>query len=349
MVFSYYLWKIPYSIIWEIKNFFKKTDDIVFYCADELDWIVFRNVYKHLNNVNVVSKNRKVQLDLKKLGIKSSLMPSFPKTVIMARHALHKFPYKKIRRIGMRHGPYHFKKMISKNKYNAFDIFFFTSSKELEIAEKLGITSGAIGGFPKLDDAFNDSIHNSYLEELRKEIGINPNKPVIVFTATWDKSGMSAIHKWVNKIDSLSDDYNILVTLHPFIRDNSEFKECYFINDKNILPYLKLSDIIIGDTSSILAEACALNKLIITFKVDNAKRLSDEIKRLISEISIQINDFSELKSTISNLLLNPNSLRRSQEKWNAIMFDKLDGKASERIVEAIMKHLTNRSQDLKRN
>ena len=339
MVFSYYLWKIPYSIIWEIKNFIKKNEDVVFYCADELDWIVFRNVYKHLNNVDIVSKNKKVQLDLQKLGIKSSLLLAFPKTVIMARHALHKFPYKKIRKIGMRHGAYHFKKMISKKKYNAFDMYFFTSAKELEIAEKLGITSGAIGGFPKLDDAFNDSIHNSDLEELRKKMGCNQNKPTILFSATWDKSGMSAIHKWVNKIDSLSDDYNILVTLHPFIRNKYEFKKCYFINDKDILPYLKLCDIIVGDTSSILAEACALKKPIITFKVDNAKRLSTEIKRLISEISIQIEDFSELKSAINDLLLNPHCLQQSQEKWNAIMFDKLNGKHGEITAELIKQNL----------
>lgn len=342
MVFSYYLLKIPYSIIWELKNFFKKNDDIVFYCADELDWIVFRNVYNHLNNISIVSKNRKVQTDLKKLGIKSSLIPAFPKTVIMTRHALHKFPCKKINKIGMRHGPYHFKKMISKNKYNAFDMYFFTSAKELEIAEKLGITSGVIGGFPKLDDTFNDSINNSDLQELRKKIGINLNKPTILFSATWEKSEMSAIHKWINKIDSLSDDYNILVTLHPFMRNKYEFKNCFLINDRDIIPYLKLSDIIIGDTSSILAEACALNKPIITFKIDNAKRLSNEIKKIISEISIQIEDFSELKSAINNLLLNPHLLRQSQKKWNTIMFDKLDGKASKRIGEAIVKYLNDR-------
>ena len=341
MVFSYYLWKIPYSIIWEIKNLIKKNEDIVFYCADELDWIVFRNVYKHLNNVSIVSKNRKVQLDLQKLGIKSSLMPAFPKTVIMARNALHKFPYKKIKTIGMRHGPYHFKKMISKKKYNAFNMFFFTSCKELEIAKKLGITSGAIGGFPKLDGAFNDSIHNSDLEKLRKNIGINPNKQTILFTATWERSGMSAIHKWVNKIDFLSDDYNILVTLHPFIKNKYEFQKCHLINNKDILPYLKLSDIIIGDTSSILAEACALNKPIITFKIDNANRLSNEIKKLISEISIQIDDFSELKTAISNLLLNPHCLQQFQEKWNTIMFNKLDGKHGEITAELINRNLNN--------
>lgn len=339
MVFSYYLWKIPYSIIWEIKNIIKKNEDVVFYCADELDWIVFRNVYKHLNNVSIVSKNRKVQFDLQKLEIKSSLMPAFPKVVIMARHALHRFPYKKIRKIGMRHGAYHFKKMISKEKYNAFDLFFFTSIKELEIAEKLGITSGAVGGFPKLDDAFNGSISNLDLEKLRARIGIDPNKPIILFSSTWDKSGMSAIHKWINRIESLSDDYNILVTLHPFIKNKYKFKKCCFINDKNILPYLQLSDVIIGDTSSILAEACALKKLIITFKINNAIRLSNEIKKLISEISIQIDDFSELRSTINMLLLNPHCLKQPQEKWNAIMFDKLNGKHGKTIAELIKQNL----------
>ena len=45
---------------------------------------------------------------------------------------------------------------------------------------------------------------------------------------------------------------------------------------------------------------------------------------------------------INNLLLNPHCLRQSQEKWNAIIFDNLNGKTSDRIVEAIMKNLENK-------
>jgi len=344
MVFSYYLWKIPYSIIWEIKNFIKKNEDVVFYCADELDWIVFRNVHKYLNDVNIVAKNRKVQLDLQKLGIKSSLMPAFPKTVIMARHALHKFPYKKIRKIGMRHGPYHFKKMISKDKYNAFDMYFFTSSKELEIAEKLGITSGAIGGFPKLDQAFDGSITDDNIRKLKQKINIDPAKKTILFSTTWEKSGMSAGEKWYARLDELTSSYNILVTLHPWVSKIIRQKientpNVFLIKTPEILPYLILSDIMVSDTSSIIAEFCALNKPIITFKIQDSHRLTEEIKNMLREISEQINTFDELKSILSKVLKNPSKKQEQRQIYNTIMFDKLDGKTSERIVESIIKYL----------
>ncbi len=339
MVLSYYLWKIPYSIIWEIKNFIKKNEDVVFYCADELDWIVFQNVYQHLQKVKIVAKNRAVQRDLKNLGVDASLLPSFPKTVIMARHALHKFPHHTIKKIGMRHGPYHFKTMIDKSKYNAFDLFLFTSKFELVQAQELGIKCGASGGYPKLDNAFNNTYNDSELKQLKKKIGLDLSKKTILFTATWERSGMSAIRKWADKINSLHDDYNVLITLHPFIKNRYEFKECFEIKEKNVLPYMLMSDVIIGDTSSILAEACALNKAIITFRINKATRLNDEIKKLISEISIQINDFSEIQAAISELQRKPDLLYQSQEKWNAIMFDELNGNNGEIAAKLIKQYL----------
>jgi CDP-glycerol glycerophosphotransferase (TagB/SpsB family) len=290
--------------------------------------------------VNIVSKNKSVQSTLEKVGVESSLMPAFPKTVIMARHALHKFPYKKITKIGMRHGAYHFKKMISKEKYNAFDMYFFTSDKELEIAEELGFTSGAVGGFPKLDDAFNGSITTKELVKLRKAMRFD-NKPIILFSATWEKSGMSAVKRWNDRLYELTKEYNILVTLHPFTNSKIKQKlrrtlEIHFIEDKEILPYLMLADLLISDTSSIIAEFCALNKPIITFRTQDSHRLTKEIKSMLGEISEQINTFDELKSILPEVLTNPSKKQEQRQFYNTIMFGKLDGKHAQRMANTII-------------
>lgn len=346
MVFSYYLWKIPYSIVWEIKNFIKKNEDVVFYCADELDWIVFRNVYKHINNVSIVSKNKSVQSGLKKLGVESSLMPVFPKAVIMARHAFHKFPYKKIIKIGMRHGAYHFKKFIDASKYNAFDLFLFTSESELKQAKNFGITCGAVGGFPKLDQAFDGSITDDNIRKLKQKINIDPAKKTILFSTTWEKSGMSAVEKWYARLDELTSSYNIIVTLHPWVSKIIRQKientpNVSLIKTPEILPYLILSDIMVSDTSSIIAEFCALNKPIITFKIHSSYRLTKEVKSMIGEISEQINTFDELKSVLSEVLKNPSKKQEQRQVYNTIMFDKLDGKHARRMAKVLERCLKN--------
>jgi CDP-glycerol glycerophosphotransferase (TagB/SpsB family) len=290
--------------------------------------------------VNIVSKNKSVQSTLEKVGVESSLMPAFPKIVIMARHALHKFPYKKIKKIGIRHGPYHFKKMISKNKYNAFDMYFFTSDKELEIAEELGITSGAVGGFPKLDDAFNGSITTKELVKLRKTMHFD-NNPIILFSATWEKSGMSAVKRWNERLYELTKEYNILVTVHPFI--NSKIKkrlkripDIHFIEDKDILSYLMLADLLISDTSSIIAEFCALNKPIITFLTQDSYRLTEEVKSILEKISEQIITFDELKNILPGVLKNPSKKQEQRQFYSTIMFDNLDGKHAQRMANTII-------------
>ncbi|MCD6112400.1 MAG: CDP-glycerol glycerophosphotransferase family protein [Bacteroidales bacterium] len=339
MVFSYYLYYFPYRFIWKAKNFFKKENDIAFYCGDYLDYLIFKPVLKYLPEIKIISKNKKVKKELEKHNIKSKLWPCFPKSLIMVRHDIHMFPEKNIKKIGMRHGVYHFKNFISSKKYNYFDKFLFTSSTELKQAEKLGIKNGANVGFPKIDPLFNGEINSQTIKKLKNKIFPN-TKPIIIFSATWDKSGMSAIEKWYKKLDLISDDYNIIVTLHPWISNKYKLsiannKNIFFIKDKNILPYLAVSDLMVGDTSSIIAEFCSLNKPIITFKINQAKRLSDEIITMLDEISIRVENFNECVDAIKYSLKNNTEKSNMRIKWNNIMLDNLDGNAAKRAAKEI--------------
>jgi len=341
MVISYYLWKIPYSILWEINNFFGKIKPIVFYCADELDWIILRNVYKHISSAEVVAKNRKVQSDLKKYDIDSSLIPSFPKTVVMARHALHLFPGNKITKIGLRHGAYHFKKMIDKEKYNAFNLYFMTSAEEVRQARLTGITSAVSGGFPVLDDIkYFDA---NTIINLKRNLSIKNSKPTLLFTATWNKSGVSAINYWYDKLESLKADYNVMVTVHPFTDmcyiNEIKKQKIIYIDSRDILPFIAASDVVIGDTSSILAESCALNKPMITFVIKEKNRLSQEIIRMIEEISYRVSSFDEMKTMLRVAIENPDFYNVYREKWNKIMFDYLDQEAGRIVADKIISFL----------
>lgn len=340
MIFAYYLYKYPYKLAWHVYKLFKKNPGIVVFCADPVDYIVLEPVLKHLPQLEVVVKNRKTARYLKKREIKFKRMPCFPRAVLMCRHATHKFPEEKIIKIGFRHGAFHFKEFANARYYNAFDVYFMTSQKEVEEAKAKGIRSARSIGFPKLDPIFNGTINAARIEAARQKANIDRAKKTIVFTATWDKSGMSAIHKWIGHIVDFASNYNVLVTVHPwmsrrYVQQLKNTKGIFFIDDPDILPYLILADVLIGDTSSIIAEFCALDKPIVTFKVDETKRTVPGIARLLEDISIQLESVDQLKNAIEHCLNNPDVKSEARQKANRMMFDQLDGQAGRRAAEVI--------------
>lgn len=348
MVFSQYVIQIPYRSIWHILRKFRKNPKVIFYCADVLDYVVFEPVQKHLPLIPVVAKNKRVQHELKRHHIVSSVWPAFPQAVIMARHALHKFPESSMIKIGLRHGAYHFKRLIKAKKYNAFDLYLMTSKREVEVAEKMGIHGAKATGFPKLDPAFDGTYSAKRLDALRKKIISDPQKPILIFTSTWDQSGMSAIAEWVARLGELTGRYNILVTVHPwtskhFVDVIKQTPGVYFISDKNVLPYLMLADMMIADTSSIIAEFCALNKPIITFNVPERNRSTPEVRKIIADMSIRIDRFEDLDHAIEQCLEKPDEKSEQRRRANEIFFLKLDGKAGERAATEIETLLRERN------
>ena len=340
MVFSYYLYKYPYKLIWYFFKQLKKNPEVVVYCADPLDYVVLEPVLIHLPEIPIIAKNKQTARYLQKRGIPFKRMPCFPDGVIMCRHATHKFPEEKIIKIGFRHGAFHFKAFANVRYYNAFDLYFMTSEKEVEEVKTKGIKTARAIGFPKLDPVFNGSIDEELITTIFYEAKFDFNKKTVVFTATWDKSGMSAIHLWAGKVHEFNKDYNILVTVHPWTSRKymdrlKKIEGSYFIQNPNVLPYLMIADVLVGDTSSIIAEFCSLDKPIITFKVAETSRSVPEITRLLKDISFQIDSIDQLKGAIEYSLKNPGEKSNERQKANQMMFDRLDGQAGTRAAEII--------------
>lgn len=294
-----------------------------FYADNLLDYIIFKNIHTYLKEVKIVSKNKSVQEELRSIGVESDVYPVFPKTIIMARHSLHKFPSSQIKKIGLRHGAYHFKSFISPKKYNRFDLFLLTSDYEVNEARQIGITSAMSGGFPKIDDLFKaDSIKNS--KKLKSELFDN-DKKTILFTATWEKSGLSALDKWYDKLDKLSEKFNILVTVHPWTDEKKINKikstpKVHFIQGNDLTYYLLMADIMVADTSSIIAEYNALNKPIISFKVQVKGRLTDKIVEILENLTIRIETYDDLVDFLENEKIYEPNIELSNY-YNKIFFD----------------------------
>jgi hypothetical protein len=330
--------------MWNFLNLIGKTEKIVFYCGNEIDIKIFEPVQKFLPPIPIVVKNKKIQKHLKSLGIESKRLPCFPEVVITCRQAAYRFPEEKILKFGFRHGPYHFKPFANIKSYNMNTSFFFTSSHEVKEAEEAGIKCGVAIGYPKLDYAFDGTYDEKYLQELKLKTGISSNKKTILFTATWDKSGVSGINHWYNRLNEFTDQYNVLVTVHPststkYIDQIRKTKGVYFIEDKNAVPYILISDVCIGDTSSILAECSALKKPIITFRLPDGERTVQKTKEIIKSISHRIDNADELSDAIKYVLAHPDEKKSEMEIANEIMFDLLDGNAAKRAADFILDYV----------
>lgn len=323
-------------MLWTLANWFKVNPLVVFFCAEPMDYFLFQPIQKHLPPIPVVAL-RKTRQFLEKKGVRAGRMPSFPKAVIMFRHAHHRFPDERILKIGLRHGPYHFKAFTHSRAYNAFKVFMMTSKSDVEKARQAGITTGQAVGFPKLDPLFDGSITPEKIQQIRKEIGFLKSKPILLFTTTYQRSGMSVFNLWSGRLGELTGDYQILVSIHPWMRKRyaetiSKQKDIYFIEDFDLLPFLAIADVLISDVSSIIAEFCALDKPIITFRVEQGRRMLPEIVKIIAEISVQVADFNELKTVLPNVLLHPDEKSPQRRRANRIFFDKLDGQAGLRAA-----------------
>lgn len=332
---SQYVIRYPYQIVWHLNKIFRKNTRVDFFCGNIVDYICFKNIHALMPEINIIAKNSKVKKQLLEYGINASVYPSFPDVIIMARHLARKYPEKRIIKIGMRHGAYHFKNFVNKDRYNAFDRFLVTSSKEVNDARQAGITSAVAVGFPKIDSAFNGKEENIKTVELALE-----NKPTLIFSATWDENRYSAIDHWCHRLGELTNDYNVLVTVHPWTSQHKidqikRTEQVHYIDDKDILPYLMMADLMVGDTSSIIGEFCALDKPIITFDLPSAGRVTDETRHMLENISFRVKSFKALKDILPTALANPNKHKAQRDYYNKVMFDQLDGKASERAVKII--------------
>lgn len=340
MVFSYYLSKYPYQLAYRLLKAVHKPDKVVFYCRELQDWDVFEPVQKFLKPITIVSNKPAIREHFKKLGIKTQRLPVFPKGVIMARHSCHKFPSDEIIKIGLRHGPYHFKKMTRAENYNRFDRYLMTSVDDVSEAIKIGVNCAVAVGYPKLDQYADLPLPEEQEARIRRETNCDPNKPILLFSSTWTDSGMSAILKWYKELHLLKDMYNVFVTLHPWI--NVEYRavirqQGIFLIKGNHLPYMKMADLVIGDTSSLLAEACAMDKPIITWQTPVAKRSLDKIDTLLKSISIRVETWDDLLKAIPHVLANKDELSEARRLANIQMFDVLDGNAGRRAADEILK------------
>jgi len=344
MVFTYYLSLIPYALAWHVAKLLRRKQLTVIHVEDAFDYFLFGSIAKYLKHLDIVVSSATIIPNLKpmlKAKTKIYQYPfCFPDAVLMFRNAAWKYPVSRITKIGLQHGAYSFKRLPKVSYFNMFNLYLLTSPLDENRLKAQGAKTVKAIGYPKSDALFDNTYNAESLNNLKAELNIDNAKPTVLFSATWDGSGMSAIDKWYNKLDTITDSYNILVTLHPWISDiyRSQIENqpgIHYIKTSDLYHYLLIADVFVCDTSSLIAEFCIVNRPIITFRIAPTKRTIDDVIELIASVSIRINSFAELPAAITKALATAAETAFQRSQAIKTLIDPLDGKAGKRAAAEI--------------
>ena len=195
------------------------------------------------------------------LKIKNSLA----KTIVIS----HDRPLERLRKSNWEGDYIYIEHGISPMKYWTYKYNFFHDSALLFYPGKVferkmksinpEFKNGLLGGYPKIDELVNQKIDKI---DFCKKNNLDHKAPIILFAPSYGvKESDSA---GLNNVKYLKNKKNLIVIPHP-----SEYKYAKkfgaIIPDKraNINSYINISDIVISDVSSIIAEAAIVNKPVI--------------------------------------------------------------------------------------
>jgi len=187
-------------------------------------------------------------------------------------------------------------------------------------------------GWPKLDPLFNSKLSDaSPYDGFRHRV--YSDKSIVFYASTFSPSLTSApILIDTIKTLSISSKWHWIVTLHPKMPedivvqyraiqgDNLTFVESHH----DVLPLLKVADVMLCDTSSIALEYLLLNKPLVTFRA-----------KMPGEHAINVLETNEIEGAIMEALAYPNKLLEAAKAYISKLHAYSDGQSSERILQAV--------------
>lgn len=200
-------------------------------------------------------------------------------------------------------------------------------------------------GWPKLD-VYGKEL-NKYDEQKKHLLKKFSTKKIILYAPTFSPSLTSAAYL-LGEFEKLSmnSEYLILFKFHDLMSSDliyeykalaKEKSNVVFEEERNIIKFLLMADIMISDTSSVVYEFLLLNKPVITFKSNSE--------------NIQWDNSLEYKG-LSDKVLSNLETDRYKEKRVRIFNDYhpySDGRSAERMVDAVEDYIEINGVPEKRN
>lgn len=240
---------------------------------------------------------------------------------------------------------------------NQMDVRFIEGSHHFkELAKMYPEEKLILAGFSKLDPLINNQETPIDIASL----GLDPNKPVILYAPTFYPS---SIELFADNFPAEFSDYNIIVKLHFFSYVKSKyqnhikkinrwkaFDNVYIagVDDYSILPFLQRADLLISDASTALFEFAALNKPVVwcdfiklrwtykgPFRFRYLKRMDEKMIQY-SDIAAHVKKYSGLLTEVDRQIKTPAMFEKKRLEYSEKLLGPLDGKASERIANYLL-------------
>lgn len=190
-------------------------------------------------------------------------------------------------------------------------------------------------GWPKLD-IYGKELHKYDPDKLSLLKNYSAKK-IILYAPTFSPSLTSAPYL-LSQIEELAleKEYLIVIKFHDLMAKNlidsykklsMSFKNVLFIEERNIIKYLLIADLMISDTSSVVYEFLLLDKPVITFKNNSLAMNWDNL--------LSFNGL--VKSVVRNLLEDP--FKEQRLKVLKEYHPYTDGNSAKRMVEAVEEYI----------
>lgn len=203
-----------------------------------------------------------------------------------------------------------------------------------------------VTGMSKLDSLFSELDKESFCQQR----GINPNKKIILWAPTFNMelSGIPVIWKRIRQLTPFGQ---VLIKLHgttdPFFkRELEQFAQAtpdlFYIHEQDTTPFMKISDLLITDVSSVMFEYTALDKPIVL--VDNPHQedyrnyKKDDVEYFWRDIGPRVSNPQDLITAVEEQLKQPNLFQSQRQRCFQGMFAASDGRNSYRIAQVVLNH-----------
>ena len=174
------------------------------------------------------------------------------------------------------------------------------------------------------------------------------DKPTIFFASTFtERLSLAHNNAVFNELESIikTEDWNWIINLHPKMSEEivqkfkrlTKYKNVTYIPFLEDLASLKLADVMLTDTSSIITEFIIQKKPVVTFKNNKPKTCF-----------INTTDEGDIKSSIIKALKCPVDLMEEIEAFALMEHPYFDGESSKRVIDATVAFFEKDRSYLKR-
>ena len=247
-------------------------------------------------------------------------------------------------------------RLLDKHRDTRYLVFVEGDYRKRRI-EALGVAGSSrivVVGYPKLDPVFQGNLDRDAIARRWK---LDPDKKTVLFAPTYKPTCLGKIRE---RIISETTGYNLLIKLHHYSwrgryaphwhhriyeKALKSYDHARLIppEDHNIIPFILVADTMISEASSTIFEFLALGKVGIIFDLecDNLKHhdgmpiLDEDNRRFLDGAFVHIDNAGQIRRAVETALKPDERMKANIERYRNDLFYKLDGKASERIVDTI--------------